>query len=268
MPKQLTLNSKQIEILELLYKYRFGSRQLLAASLNMKPDSLYRKLELLITYKFVAKRQEPINKLMGIPAAYYLTPQGLRLLQKLPDHKHITDSLIKQSYKDKTVTQSFITQTLRVYEQTNRLKAFYPDLRIFTRRDMSQYSYFPDTLPDAFLSLKTEGEPQRFFLDIIPDSLPPKPLFQRIAQYIEFFDEGGWDITDSKLPLILLIGETGATERKIQRIARAALQKAETDEDIEIYTSTLGAVQKMEGTGSIWTSLDEPDELEPLTELQ
>lgn len=128
-----------------------------------------------------------------MPAAYYLTPKGLRALAALPGHDYITNSVIKGSYKDGTVTQSFITQTLRVYAQANKLTASHPNLKIFLRRDMSRYSYFPKPLPDSFLSLPTsEGtSPKRFFFDVIPDSLQTKPLFQRVTSYAVFFDEGG-----------------------------------------------------------------------------
>ena len=269
MDGRSTLKQSQIDILELLYKYRFGSRQLVADSLNVKPDSLFRKLEVLIKHGYIAKRLDKKLKLQGVPVAYYLTPKGLRTLAALPDHEHITDSVIKGSYKDGTVTQSFITQALRVYAQTNRLKAFYPDLKVYLKRDMSRYSYFPKPLPDAFLSLPMgkDTPPKRFFLDIIPDSLPPKPFFQRLTNYAEFFDEGGWEIASSELPILLLVGETGTTERRIQRTARAAIYKAEIDEDMNVYTTTFGAIHNLQESSTIWTSLDDPDELLQLPEL-
>lgn len=266
--KRSVLKQGQIDILELLYKYRFGSRQLLADSLDIKAgSSLHEKLQVLIKHGFIAMRLEKRLKLHGTPAAYYLTPKGLRTLAALPDHDYITDSVIKGSYKDSTVTQSFITQTLRVYAQTNQLKVFYPSLKVFLRRDMSRYSYFPKPLPDAFLSLKTNTQPKRFFLDVIPDSLPNRPLYQRITSYTEFFDEDGWAVVSNEPPMLLLIGETGTTERRIQRTARAAIYKAEIDKELSVYTSTFGAIRSIEGTGAIWTSLDDPDELEALPEL-
>jgi DNA-binding PadR family transcriptional regulator len=266
LDKRTVLKQGQIDILELLYTYRFGSRQLVADGLNMKPDSLYRKLEVLVKHGWVAKRQEARLKLTGTPAAYYLTPKGLRTLAALPDHEYITDSVIKGSYKDGTVTQSFITQTLRVYAQANRLTAAYPNLRVFTRRNMSRYSYFPQPLPDLFLSLKQEeGQPKRFFLDVIPDSLPTKPLYQRITNYAEFFDEGGWEPVDTSPPILLLLGETGT---RIQRTTRSALYKAEIDEELSVYTSTFGATENLLDNSAIWTSLDDPDELLALPELE
>lgn len=268
--KRSALKQGQIDILELLYSYRFGSRQLLAESLNIKAgSSLHEKLQVLIKYGLIATRLEKRLKLHGTPAAYHLTPKGLRTLAALPDHDYITDSVIKGSYKDKTVSQSFITQTLRIYAQTNRLLSAHPGLRVFTRRHMSRYSYFPQPLPDAFLSLPIgkDTPPKRFFLDVIPDNLPRQPLYQRIANYAEFFDESGWETVGTELPTLLLVGETGTTERRIQRTVRAALHNAELDEDLSVYTSTFGAVQKMQGNGSIWTSLDEPDELTDLLSL-
>jgi hypothetical protein len=135
---------------------------------------------------------------------------------------------------------------------------------------MSRYSYFPKPLPDAFLSLPVGKDipPKRFFLDIIPDSLPPKPFFQRLTNYAKFFDEGGWEVTGSELPILLLVGETGTTERRIQRTARAAIYKAEIDEELTVYTSTFGAIENMRDTSAIWTSLDDPDELLSMTELE
>lgn len=258
----------QIDILEVLYKYRFGSRSLLAETLQVNDSTLYKKLSVLLKHELVGSRIDNDTKIKGLPAAYYLTPKGLRALAALPNHEYITDSVIKGSYKDGTVTQSFINQTLRVYAQAHRLAAAHPRLKVFTRRDMSRYSYFPKPLPDAFLSLKTEETPKRFFLDIIPDSLPPKPFFQRITNYAEFFDEGGWEVVGGELPILLIVGETGTTERRIQRTTRAAIYKAEIDEELSVYTSTFGAVEAIAGEGAIWTSLDDPDELLALPELE
>lgn len=132
---------------------------------------------------------------------------------------------------------------------------------------MKQYSYFPTQLPDAFLSIKNSNPPHRFFLDIIPENLPSKPLFQRITQYAEFFDEGGWADVSDQPPTLLFIAENGTTERRIRRIIQAALYKAEVDEDLTVLTSTASAIENIAGDGTIWTSLDDPDELLTLVDV-
>lgn len=266
--KRSVLKQGQIDILELIYKYRFVSRQLLATSLGIKPgSSLHEKLGVLVKHGLVQKRLEPKLKLQGAPAAYYLTPTGLRFLQALPGHEYISEAVIKGSYRDGTLRQPFVNHTLCVYAVTNALKAFYPNLKVFMPRDMRQYPDFPDSLPDAYISLKSDNKPLRFFLDIIPDNLPSKPLFQRITKYAEFFEDGGWDEMSNEYPTLLFVGETGTTERRMRRIIKAALYKAELDEELTVLTSTIPAIENISDEGIIWTSLDDPDELLALTEV-
>ena len=95
------IKQSQVNILAILYKYRFGSRQLIAESLNKNPDTMYRNLLVLIKHGLINVRLEKRSKLYGIPAAYYLTPNGLRHLQSLADYVFIDDSIIKGSYRVK-----------------------------------------------------------------------------------------------------------------------------------------------------------------------
>lgn len=266
--KRSALKQGQIDILELLYKYRFGSRQLVADSLGIKAgSSLYDKLNVLIKHGLVAKRHEKRLKLQGIPAAYYLTPKGLRTLQTLDEHDYITESTIKASYRDKVVSQAFVNHTLNVYRQTNALKQQYPELKVYLRRDMSRYDYFPDNLPDAFLSLKVDDTPKRFFLDVIPDSLPRNLLDRRITSYAGFFEEGGWDVTNSEPPKLLFITEKGATESRTRRTVRAALSRADMEDELGVYTTTLAALHDIATVDTIWANIEDADDRLSLLEL-
>jgi len=246
-----------------VYKYRFASRQLLAESLGVKPENgLYEKLEILVKHGYLAKRFDKQLKLLGVPAAYFLTPKGLRALQNVAGHDHITDSVIKLSYKDKTVSQSFIQHTLDVYRYTNALRRAYPDLKIFTKRDMSQYEYFPEQSPDAFLSLPTNDpmQPKRFFFDLVPDATPRYVLDRRIAHYSEFFDEGGWGVANSELPVILLVAEKGTAEKRMHRYVRLQLNRSDM-EDLQVFTTTTAAISHMFDEKAIWTDIQDTDDL-------
>lgn len=271
MDGKLILNNNQVALLELLYVYRFGSRQLVADSLGIKAgSSLHERLGVLLKHGYIAKRFEKSLKLQGVPVAYYLTPKGLRALQALPEHDHITDTTIKASYKDKTVGQAFVMHTMAVYSYTNMLKQHYPQLKVFTQRHMSQYDYFPRQLPDAFLSLPTSDPkaPQRFFFDIITNSMPRPAIDRQIANYCQFFDEGGWDDTGSELPKLLLFCESGITEKRAQRYVRSQLGRADMEE-LGAFTTTVGALKGMSGENTaIWSAVDEPDELQALDALQ
>lgn len=256
------LKQSQLDILEILYAYRFMSRQLLAASLGIQAgSSLYERLQVLLKHGYVGVRFEMRLKLQGVPAAYFLTPKGFRTLRALPDHAYITDSVIKASYKDKTVGQTYISHILSVYTQYFLLKSLHPSLKLFTQRDMSRYDYFPNSLPDAFLSLSTgdSQRPKRFFFDVVSDSQPRYVIERRIANYCQFFEDGGWDITGSELPTLLLVCEWGPAEQRLRRSIANIFQRTDFDE-LQVLTTTMHALRQATGL-DIWTSIEDPDEL-------
>lgn len=263
------LRQGQIEILGLLYKYRFGSRQLIAESLKVKAGSnIYEKLNVLVKHGFVAKRYDKSLRLQGLPAAYYLTPKGLKTLQSLDAWNYITEATIRSSYRDKNISQSFINHTLDVYSYTNMLVKTYSTLKVFTRRDMSRYSYFPNNPPDAFLSLKTgeETTPKRFFFDFISDDTPRSVIAKRIAQYMQFFSDGEWDATNSQIPILLFLTTKPAIKKHLMRSTRAIRGTFDMGDEVSIYAATIDQLLSAE-SGRIWEDIDSADGLSPLDEL-
>jgi hypothetical protein len=257
-----SLNGGQVAVLELLYKYRFGSRQLLASSLGVKAENgLYQKVEVLVKAGYVGKRFDKRLKLQGMPVGYYLTTKGLRALQALPDHNYINDQAMRISYKDKTVSNDFIAHTLSVYEHTQSLTRQYPGLKTFTRRDMSRYDYFPEQLPDAFLSLRSDDpeQPHRYFFDIVSDRTPRYVLDKRLANYAEFFESDIWEGTGSALPVTLLLSEWSPAEKRIQRSVAAQLNQL--DSEMRVFTSTTTALEQSDDNRAIWTDVTDTDEL-------
>lgn len=258
----------QIDILVVLYKYRFGSRQLIAEAVNSNPVTLHKKLLVLVKHGLIDMRQEKRSKLYGIPVAYYLTPKGLRYLRSLEEYSHITESVIKSSYHDKTVSEVTVLHTFAVFEQILALKQRYPALKAFLRRDMARFTYFPKTLPDAFLSLSDGTTTRRFFFDYINDTQERKAFFQRVSTYIDFFDTGGWNITNTETPVLLFVAEKGATEHRIKRLVKGAISKVEPNDDPVVCTTTKRAIDHIDVEAAIWTSIDDPDELLTLEQAQ
>lgn len=264
--KRSALKQGQIDILETLYKYRFGSRQLLADSLGIKSGSnLHEKLNVLMKHSFVARRYDKSFKLRGVPAAYYLTPKGLRRLQSILGSERVTDTIIKASYRDKVVSQSFVNHVVEVYTHSNRLQYEYPSLKVFLRREMALYSYFPANPPDAFLSLKTNDGLQRFFFDVVSKGTLPSAVNRRLVNYMEFFDDGSWDVTGSDPPKLLFLLENPATENHLRRAAHAVRSRFDLDDEIEIYTATIESL--LGDDSAIWSNIDELGELLSLDEL-
>lgn len=256
-----TIKQAQIDILETLYKYRFGSRSLIAILLNVNEITLYKKLAVLIKHGLIGSKLDNKSKIKGMPVAYYLTPKGLKFLQSLDNHAYITDKVIKSSYRDKISSESTILHSFDVFSQIVALKQCYPQLKAYLRRDMSRFSYFPKTLPDAFLSISVSSSTKRFFFDYVPDSQERKAFFQRVYAYIDFFNSGGWSITNTETPILLFVAEKASTERRIRRLIKGVISKVDPDEEIIIYTTTKKAFGRTDKDVAIWTGLDEPDEL-------
>ncbi len=268
--KRITLKQAQIDILNLLYKYRFSSRQLLLDSLgegNGSDNNLYQKLEVLIKHGLVFKRYEPRQKLLGVPYAYSLSPKGLKALQATTNHEHITDRVIKGWYRNKSVDQKFVNHTMAIHKYTNLLSTLHPTLKIFTQRDLARFNYFPKQLPDAVLSFpKEQGTPLRYFFDIIPADTPRKAIDVKLSTYCKFFESGGWEVTKSAKPIILLVASSGRSERQLQYISRARLQKY-FEIDLRIYTTSLHALLNLEREENIWTQVYNPSHLLEFTKL-
>ena len=262
--KRLVLKKGQIDILEVLYGGRFCSCRLLADSLGIRSlSNLHEKLNVLMKHGFVDRRYDKSFRLRGMPAAYYVTPKGMRQLQLIHGRERVADA-IKAGYRDRVVSQAFVNHTVRAYAYANQLRHRYPLLEVLLRREMMLYSYVPANPPDAFLSLRVnDGIRQfgirRFFLDVVSKDMLPSTIRRRIAGYMSFFDNGGWDEMNSELPKLLLLLEDTAMKRRLERIARAIRSRFGLDDEIEIYIAM--AEDLLNGdTAAIWLSIDETSE--------
>jgi hypothetical protein len=256
------LSDKQVALLELIYKYRFGTREYIGSSLGVSSgSSLHERLEVLASREYLGKRRDIRSQALNKPIAYYVTSQGIRALLALPGHEHIGEQALRLSYQNKsTVRDDFVAHTLNLYELTLCLHRQYPELKSFTSRETIRYTYFPEKLPDRFLSLPDNFEqPHRFFLDVVRDRQSRRILESRLQKYVEFFDDGSWDETGSPLPVILIISEWQPSERGIQRFVRRVLDKL--DSDLRVYTTTADAIRSASADNlAIWTDIQDADD--------
>lgn len=263
------LSDKQIALLELVYSCRFGTREYIGSSLGISSgSSLHERLEVLVKNEYLGKRKDIRSQALNKPTAYYVAPKGIRALQALPGHEHIGEQAQRLSYQNKsTVRDEFVAHTLNIYELALCLNGQYPGLKAFTPRETARYTYFPDKLPDRFISLPSDDpeQPHRFFFDVVPDRQSRRVLEARLQNYAEFFDDGGWDETGSPLPVLLLVSEWGPSERGIQRFVRKVLDRL--DSELRVYTTTANAIRGSTGNLEVWTDIQDTDELVNLTDI-
>ena len=257
--KRLVLKKGQIAILEALYECRFCSCRLLADSLGITSlSNLHEKLNVLMKHGFVDRRYDKSFRLRGMPAAYYVTPKGLRQLQLIHGRERVTDAIVKAGYRDRVVSQAFVNHTVRVCAYINQLQHRYPLLEVLLRREMMLCSYVPANPPDAFLLLRVNDGIRQFFFDVVSKDMLPSTINRRIVGYMSFFDSGGWNEANSDMPKLLLLLEDTAMKRRLERIARAIRSRFDLDDEIEIYIAM--AEDLLNGDTAIWLSIDETSE--------
>lgn len=247
------LNEQQLEVLRLLYKFRFGTNDLFARYFGKKDRSfVYKRLSILLERGLIGKRFDSSYRLQGKPAAYYLTPDGARTLQEARD----VQVNIKAIYKDKTVSEQFVAQSLEVFAIRNQLNSQYDDLSFFTRTDMNreEYDYFPRPLPTAYVRLK--GSDKHFFLDVFHDSEPHFVAKQRMKQYVKYDEDGDWAVTETDLPIVLAVCESSNVTNRVQKYMAKALDDSWNDEMIFVFTTR---TELLGGELTIWQRTDSPD---------
>jgi hypothetical protein len=242
------LNSEQLLVLSLLYRFRFGTAEYIAQYLgktNIKV--VQKKLRILEDQDFIAKRYNSSYKLAGKPAEYYLTPKGARLLSastgadtRLADQ--VTPQGIKNLYKNTTVSTDFVAHCLYLFKVALHLQVLYGDrLTIFTRMQMIPFDYLPTWRPDLYLNLKTgakgKGAPKRYLLDVWDGTRPFFVSVRKTRAYLKYAENGDWPTDQADFPSILVVCENNKFQKKLNRQIRKALD--ESSEDVIIFATAI-----------------------------
>ncbi len=255
------LNDQQLEVLGLLYKFRFGSNDLFAEYFGKKDRSfVYKRLTILQEQGLIGKRFDSTYRLQGKPAAYYLTPEGARRLQEARG----MEVNIKAIYKDRGVSEQFVSYSLELFAIHNRLKAQYGEsLKFFTKTNLSHedYDYFPKPLPDAYIRL---GDRQ-FFLDIYHDDQPYFVAVRKIKQYIAYDENADWSVTETDLPMILAVCESSGLVKRVQKRMVKALDGEWSDSEVVFGVTTKSEL--LSGEPKAWQRADKPDEMLALQDI-
>ena len=256
------LNDNQVKVLHWLYWVRFSTSKQIAAHLRRSDHkTIQNKLQILEQQGLIGKRYDKSYKLQGRPAEYYLTPNGARQLEK---HKPKATNTwaVKSLYKNKTVSDEFLTHCINVTETALTLKFLYGDkLSVYTKSYMVQYSNYPTWTPDLYFQLKISGQdqPQHYFLDIWDNTKPFFVSVRKNRNYLIFKDSGDW-LEDTDYPANLAICEDPKAQKKLNRQIRRILD--DTGEFDAIFATTTKQ-QLEEATmpaDKIWLKVDADDE--------
>jgi hypothetical protein len=235
--------TKQLEILDLLYRFRFATNSLLASALSVKlPHKINERLQVLVQREFVGRNYKPEYHINRQPASFYLLPKGIKALKSTGEEKY-SQMVLHNVYKDKNAKGRFISRCLDIFEVYAKLREEYGEsLQFFTRSELYHYEDFPEPRPDAYLRVTRDQEELQFFLEIMDTTQPDFALKRRIKQYIEYAEGGDWeDATGTSLPTIVLICEKDATRRRLQKYADLQVEDS-LEDGLEITLASKGKV--------------------------
>jgi len=264
------LNTEQLDVLELLYRFRFASsKQIAVYQQKQASKAVSKRLKILEDQGLISKRYDKSYKLRGRPAAYYLPPAGARTLETTTERHPDEPINIKRIYKDKDVSENFIEHCSNILDVYLELGTLFPKKDTFTyatnsKLNCEKYDFFPSPRPDAYIRInKTTKNEKHFFLDIFEVTQPYFILVRRIKKYLKYSEDGDWSETDTDFPTILIACATASVQKRLRK--RIAKELQDSYEEITFATTTIEALKDMaETNGKIWLPIDEdgddPDE--------
>lgn len=265
------LNTQQIRTLHYLYWYRFCTSKQLAWFLK-KPNhkAIQNKLQILEAQGFISKRYDNSYRLAGRPAEYYLTPKGARALTAaIPEATN--QWAMKSLYKNKTVSQDFLTHCIATTDVAIQLKRVFWDnskLVVLAKSYMAEYDYYPSWAPDLHLELPARGDTptKHYFVDIWDGTKPFFVTVRKTRNYVNYKESGDWQ-EDEQFPALLAVCDNMQTQKKLNRQMKRILDEAWDDELIFATTTRQQLEAAAKPTDKVWSKIDADKEVE-LTSLK
>lgn len=201
---------KLVEVLYLLYRFRFLNRVHIQSLLNHKHHSRITTWMKELTDKGYIKQYYD-KRFAGVPAVYSLGVEGRKYIKTHPDaFKNVITNLLDRVWREKSFSLVFREHCLFIVDiylsllaLTQKTKA---KLSFLTQTDIYGTKYLILPNPDAYFAItEAKGSIKRYFLDIFND-IPPKAMRKRLRQYFNYYESSYWqNHTDKSFPIILQI---------------------------------------------------------------
>lgn len=253
-----TITPKQLEILTLIYRFRFLNRHQIQTLLNHKdPKRINYWLKDLTEKNILGRIYSTKLKENTKPAIYYLATKSRKILL---EQENTNEKILRRAYRDKNASQKLINHSLflaDVYlllkEQSLKNKQ---KLHFYTKTDLAEHYYLPYNRPDAYISLKNKELTKRYFLEIIDEGTPRFMLRKKISQYIEYFDEGTWENrTLHENPSLLFICPNQNIYNFLTKHIAQVLE--EETSDLQFFLSLKSEIQESGLTANTWHLISE-----------
>lgn len=244
--REYGIYENQLLILQILYKFRFGTNNLIAEYRNKSRSTINESALTLLKDGYIERRYGKAHKAVREPAVYCLATKGVNYLKS---RFTLTDKIANTMFKNRHVSDEFIKKCLTTFQAYLMLRRQYGDqYNLFTKSELAKFDQYPEQLPDLFLGAKQGSQ------DYMLDMFLSEPFFvikKRVKLYIEHRNEDWHD--ETKYPNILLVCPDPRTEDKVIKYCESQL------EDFDFFVTTVKAF--LSGDKAIWTNPVEPERL-------
>lgn len=222
------LKDRQLQILMLLYRFRFLNRTQIQKLLNHKNHTLViHWLNELVKTKHIVSEFK--RQLGNVPSVYFLGTNGRKELLNRTD---IKQKLLKRVYQEKKASSSFKNHSMAVADVYLSLltlvKKNNAKLSFYTTVDLTDLKYLPLPHPDAFFSIQQKVFTKRYFLDVFNPQVSEKWLYKRVKQYFKYYEEQYWqDHNKNQFPEIIFVCFDEKTKKTLIKYIKKSLDYEE-----------------------------------------
>jgi hypothetical protein len=210
------LNKDQLNVLYALYKFRFGTTDLLITTQSKQISRQYMntRLRILCDQEYIDRRYDNSYKLQAKFAQYFLLPKGIEVLKQ--HLEHFNKQVLRNIKKDVDASDRFVRHTVNIFAVYARLREHYGEasgnsFHFYTKSYMvgDKTEGFPMPLPDGLASFRmvSDHRLKHYLIECFDDTMPQSVIRKKIERLVDHADADEWSLTSS-YPVILLVCET------------------------------------------------------------
>lgn len=251
-----TLNTNQIHLLKIVYKFRFVTSSLIADYKHTDKDSLNKTLQRLVEQKYLIKDYDKSYRIDRKAARYSLAPIGRKLLR---DEHGINRKTLHAMYNNKTVKEQFIVGCFTKMQIVINIKQAYPNIfDIYTDIETARDTEFPKPRPNLYLNrIKPQDGINEYFVELHHET-PGFLIKKRFKALVQHYDEEGW--AEENYPTLLFVLDSSRQEKTFSTFAQEVLESGGID-DLNVRTTTIKAILSQPPLDAIWTDIKDENKL-------
>lgn len=253
--KKLKTTLKQLEILNLLYRYRFLNRHQIQKFLNHKdPKRINTWLKDLHQNKIIGRHYSTKIGENTRPAIYYLSAKSKQVLSNI-NNPDITYTNLGRVYREHIRSRLFVERCIFIADLYFYLSdSLKPDqkLSFFTKVELENFNYLPKPLPESYIAILDPKLNKRYFLEIFDENTPRFVARSRVERYCEYKSLRLWERnSDQDFPAVLMV----FSDQKLKDYMMTFIPRYFEEEyidDISFFLTTKALIEQTKLSVNVW----------------